>query len=192
MTSKPSMQSIRRSGVALVAMLALASGWLTPTSAAEIERDACRGFKWPVGDVLAVFEGNARAQTAGKERASAARLSIDRLYKLELPLQSDVTFVMPPAKAMLPAGARAGILKFSVSQPGRYRVALDATFWIDVLLDDAEVKPRDFSGDPGCKAPHKIVEYDLPVGGEYMLQLRGAAQEATTIAIVSAHQGGGM
>jgi len=70
-----------------------------------------------------------------------------------------------------------------VPQAGNYRISLDAPLWIDVLADAAALPARDFQGRPGCSAPHKIVEFELPGNTPLTLQFSGAQSATVRLAI---------
>jgi len=52
---------------------------------------------------------------------------------------------------------------------------LDQPFWIDVVAGSQLLTSKDFQGVPGCNAPHKIVEFDLPATSDLVLQISGAS-----------------
>ncbi len=60
--------------------------------------DACVDFKWDVSKERALFAGTPVALAAGKHASSAPAVVPDRLYKLELLNQDQVTFAAPPGK----------------------------------------------------------------------------------------------
>lgn len=133
--------------------------------------DPCDGFTWQVTQERALFGGAPQSLPAGKEGASAAPLVAGQLYQLQLVPQTEVTFVAAPGKKMLSDGAHAGLALIDIPAAGRYRVSLDSETWIDVVAGDHLVPSRDFRGQRGCNAPHKVVEFDLPRAGRYTLQL---------------------
>lgn len=159
----------------------LAASWIPAAPAAA----PCEGFKWDVADVRAIFAGEPLVLAAGRARDAAPLLETGRLYALQLAPQEAVSLIAPPAKKTLADGAAAGLARVRVAQAGRYRIALDLPFWIDVLADGESLPSLDFNGDPACSAPRKIVVYALPAG-EIWLQLSGHAGETVRLSVTAA------
>jgi len=84
---------------------------------------------------------------------------------------------------MLTDGAYAGIAVVTVPAPGSYRLAVDIPFWIDVVSEGALVKAKDFQGQQGCSAPHKIVEFELAGAQPFVVQLSGATADSVRLTI---------
>jgi hypothetical protein len=145
--------------------------------------DPCGGFKWDVAREHALFQGSATSLQAGKDAASAPSIATDRLYELQLSPQDTVNFVLPPGKKMLSDGAYAGLAAFAIHAPGAYRVSVDVPFWIDVIVGGKLTTTKDFQGQQGCDAPHKIVEYDLTDSQPLVLQVSGATKAAVRLTI---------
>jgi hypothetical protein len=68
---------------------------------------------------------------------------------------------------------------------GSYRVAVDMPFWIDVVSNGALVAAKDFQGQHGCTAPHKIVEFELVGTRPFFLQLSNAAADSVRLTITA-------
>ena len=145
--------------------------------------ETCAGFKWDVSKERALFAESAVPLAAGKDRMSAPAVVPNRLYQLRLTPQDHVAFVTPPARKMLADGAYAGIAVLKIPASGSYRVAVDVPFWIDVVSDGALVKAKDFQGQQGCSAPHKIVEFDLAGAQPFVVQLSGATADSVRLTI---------
>lgn len=110
-------------------------------------------------------------------------LLADHLFRLSLMPQPQVKFVGTPGRKILNDGAFAGLATFEVTAPGTYRIATDEPFWIDVVLDGQLVPSKDYQGAPGCKAPRKIVEFELPAAKNLVLQLSGATSTSSLVTI---------
>jgi len=54
--------------------------------------DPCAGFKWDITQERALFAGPATSVTIGKTAPGAPALQPDRLYRLQLTPQDQVTF----------------------------------------------------------------------------------------------------
>ncbi len=174
---------LRHAVPVVLSLLALAA---PPARAA----DPCDGFTWPVAQERALFAGSGTAITAGRDAAAAPSIEAAHLYQVQLAAQPAVTFAAAPGKKRLNDGAHAGLVRFSVQQPGRYRVAASVDVWIDIVGDGQLLPSRDFRGMQGCQAPHKIVEYDLPRAGAYLLQLSASAPQAAGITLTLAPTAG--
>jgi hypothetical protein len=159
---------------------------LAGVSTTSVLADApCTGFKWDVSKEHALFAGSAASLIAGKNTASAPAIATDHLYELKLTPQTQVTFALPPGKTMLTDGAYAGLATFRVATPGAYRVAVDVPFWIDVVADGRLVATKDFQGQHGCDAPHKIVEYELAAGQPLVLQVSGSTNAVVRLTVTA-------
>jgi hypothetical protein len=152
-------------------------------SAPALAADPCTGFKWDVSKEHALFGGSAVSLPAGRDAASAPTIALDRLYELKLTPQDQVAFALPPGKKMLTDGAYAGLAAFQVNAPGAYRVSVDVPFWIDVVADGKLVGTKDFQGQRGCDAPHKIVEYELAASQPFVLQVSGSTKAMVRLTV---------
>jgi len=152
-------------------------------SAAALADDGCLDFKWDVSQVRALFAGPAQSMPAGSDHKSAPALQLNRLYALKLLPQDGVGFVTKPGARNVLSPAYAGLATFQISQPGSYRVSIDSPFWIDVVAGGTLVPAKDFQGQHGCSAPHKIVEFDLPGARPLVLQLSNAVQDEIRVTI---------
>jgi hypothetical protein len=163
-------------------LLALLLGTLSATAWAE----DCVDFKWDVTQERALFATPATPLSAGMEAKSAPTVLLNHLYALKLMPQDQVTFAAMPGKKTPKAGANAGIVTFKLPASGSYRIAIDMPFWIDVVSNGALVAAKDFQGQHGCSAPHKIVEFDLAGTRPLFLQLSDAAPDSVRLTITAA------
>ena len=151
-------------------------------SAASAE-GRCTGFKWDISQELALFGGAEVAVAAGKTVAAAPAIGPSRLYELELAPQSQVVFAMTPGKNSAADGAFAGLARLTLDSPGRYRIAVDAPLWIDVVADGRLAVVTDFQGQQNCDGPHKIVEFDLSGARQFVLQISGSARATPRLTV---------
>jgi hypothetical protein len=142
-----------------------------PASAA----DPCDGFTWDVARERTLFAGSPQAATAadGIERAPA--MTMERLYELTLVAQGKVHFAAAPGKSELHQDAYGGLVRFRVPKDGLYRVSLDQPIWVDAVAGGTIVPSKDFRGQRGCSAPHKVVEFALSANQDLLLQFSNAA-----------------
>jgi hypothetical protein len=162
-------------------LLALLLGTLGATARAE----DCVDFKWDVTRERALFATPATPLSAGMGAKSAPTVLLNHLYALMLMPQDQVTFAASPGKKTPRAGANAGIVTFKLPASGSYRIAIDMPFWIDVVSNGALVAAKDFQGQHGCGAPHKIVEFDLAGTRPLFLQLSDAAPDSVRLTITA-------
>jgi len=166
--------------MSLIAQLALAAD------------DPCTRFTWDVSHELAVMSQVAQQIVAATRSSSdVPELQLDNLYEVKLADQSSVMFAATPGKPTLPDGTRAGLVRFSTSAAGRYRVAITSGHWIDVVDGQTSIKSHDFQGARGCERPRKIVEFDLPARRALTLQLSGASDTPVTLAITAVKSASG-
>lgn len=145
--------------------------------------DPCQPFKWDLSRERVLFAAPATKPIDGNATPPAA-FNPEQAVDIRLQPQANVKLPAPPAKPMLTDGAWAGFATFTVARPGRYRIALDAPFWIDVLDGRAALTSIDFGGPGGkCPPPHKIVVYDLPAGRPLTLQLSGATEPRVRVTV---------
>jgi hypothetical protein len=169
--------------VAISILLAVALGAISAKTFAE---EACVDFKWDVTQERELFAGTATPLSAGADSKSAPVMQLNHLYALKLMPQAEVTFAATPGKKTPSAGSNAGVLTFKLPASGSYRVAIDMPFWIDVVSNGALVAAKDFQGQHGCSAPHKIVEFELVGTRPFFLQLSNAAADSVRLTITAA------
>jgi hypothetical protein len=145
--------------------------------------DACVDFKWDVSKERALFAGTPMALTTGKDAKSAPVVAPNRLYKLRLLARDQVTFSASPAKKPESSTAYAGLAALKISMPGSYRIAVDLPFWIDVVSNGSLVAAKDFQGQHGCRAPHKIVEFELVGLRPFVLQFSSATNDSVLLTV---------
>ena len=178
-TSRMCAPASKFTHAAALAALCVSSLFIGAAHAAD---DPCAGFKWNVAHERQLFASSAQNLTAARDGSSLPAMEADRLYDLALTPQDQVQFPVPPGKKMLADGAYAGFARLHVPAAGTYRIALDQAFWVDVVDGVEPVRSADFTGQPGCRAPHKIVQYQLH-GGDYTLQLSGAVSAHVLITL---------
>jgi hypothetical protein len=122
---------------------------------------------------------------AGASPADAPAIALDRLYELALPPNSQVHFAATPGRSGS-TEAHAGLATLSLPSAGVYRVALDQPIWVDVIAHGAAIPSRDFQGRHGCRAPHKVVEFELPAGTPLTLQFSAADAASVRVAVLRA------
>ena len=145
--------------------------------------DPCAAFTWDVRHERALFENKPQLLTGGQALAAAPTLAADQLYQLELKAQSEVTFFEPPGKKRGDSGAYAGLAGLTVDTAGVYRISLDQSLWIDVIVNGTVVPAKDFQGRPGCNAPHKMVEFVLSARVPITLQFSGASVSTVKVTV---------
>jgi hypothetical protein len=148
-------------------IIALLFGVWAATAHAD---DPCAGFKWDVAPERALFAADARALSAVRDADSAPELASGQLYGISLLPQASVALRVPAGPKSSFAGAFAGFARLNIAAGGIYRVSLDQPGWIDLVGEQGVIPSSDFSGQRGCSAPHKVVQFTLPAG-RILLQL---------------------
>lgn len=115
--------------------------------------------------------GEAVPLIAATTPAAARRLVVPlgAARKLALAFGSGVEYAAPPERPDAGAG-KAGMIAFDVAKAGRYRVALSAGPWIEVVRDGKTAKSVAHGHGPDCTGIRKIVDFELSPG-RYVLQL---------------------
>ena len=90
-------------------------------------------------------------------------------------LLTDTDVTLPVAGKPQAAGTHAGLFALEVPVAARYRVALGAAAWIDVVANGAALPSVAHGHGPDCSPVRKMVDYDLKPG-RYLLQVSGAAR----------------
>jgi hypothetical protein len=169
-----------RMSLRLLLLFGAAFGFVAAPMLAHAD-DPCAAFTWDVRHERALFGQPARPLAAGQTTAASPILTTDQLYQLALSVQTQVTFTTPPGGKRRVEPAYAGLARLTVHESGVYRIALDQPVWVDVIAGGAVVAAKDHQGRPGCNAPHKIVEFQLPAGMPVMLQFSGG--EVATVKV---------
>jgi hypothetical protein len=154
-------------------------------SSAAAAGDPCAAFSWDVSRERALFGQVPQRVTAGATPADAPALSPDRLYELALVPLAQVHFAATPGKSPS-TEAHAGLATLSLPSAGLYRIAIDQSSWVDVIARGASIASRDFQGRPGCHAPHKIVEFELPAATPLTLQFSAGDAATLRVAVLRA------
>jgi hypothetical protein len=160
--------------------------WLPALCAAADAADPCTQFSWDVHRERALFASSPQALATGTEAAQAPPLAPERLYELALHPQASVQFASPPEKQRPAAAPQAGLASLTLESAGRYRIALDQPLWVEVLNGGSPIRSADFQGRPGCTAPHKIVEFELPAHQRLVLQFSGGNSERLRVTVTRA------
>jgi hypothetical protein len=147
--------------------------------------DACVDFKWDVSKERALFAGIPTALKSAKDSTSAPAIAPNRLYRLQLTPQEQVTLAVNPGKKAPAAGAFAGLATVTIAAAGAYRIAIDLPVWIDVVSGGSLLAAKDFEGQRNCSAPHKIVEFDLTGGQSYILQFSNGMRENILLTVTA-------
>jgi len=112
-----------------------------------------------------------RPLAAGRTATRATELTPGAAVAARLPSTRDVRYVVRPEK---PGGSvsHGGLFTFTVTAPGRYRVALGSGAWIDVLANGKPATSVAHGHGPDCTGIRKMVDFDLGAG-RYILQVAG-------------------
>jgi hypothetical protein len=183
--------SMRISGSWAIALLvsAVQASSAAQVPAAQVRGDPCAGFKWDVSPVRTLFATAGATLPAGKDAASAPGMVPNHLYRVILLPAGQVSFPVAPGKTSPGEGTYAGVFTLTVPAAGKYRIAIDSAFWIDVVANGTLVAASDYEGQHDCQAPRKIVEFVLDGKKPWVLQLSGASQAAVRLTITPASVG---
>lgn len=92
-----------------------------------------------------------------------------------------VAYAVPPGQHAA-SGASGGLFAFTVPAAGRYRVALGAGAWIDVVENGAAAVSVAHGHGPACTGIAKTVDFDLKPG-VHQLQVTGSKAATLTLMI---------
>jgi hypothetical protein len=147
--------------------------------------DACTDFKWDVSKERSLFATAPTPITAGTDAKTAPTVLPNKLYQIQLASQAGVKFALEPARKSRADSDHAGVATLKVPANGSYRISMDAPLWIDVVSNAALVSAKDFQGQHDCKAPHKIVEFELAAGQTVTLQFSSSAADSVRMTVTA-------
>ncbi len=118
--------------------------------------------------------GNAR----GLDRASLAPGKAAMVSLLPTP---SVHYPLQPEK---PGGSvsHGGLLGFTITEAGTYRIALGSAAWIDVVRNGRSLPSVAHGHGPVCSGIRKMVDFDLQPG-RYLLQIAGTEPLSTGVMV---------
>lgn len=151
--------------------------------------ETCSAYMMDVASELELFHEPAAEVQAGREAQGAPQIEPGKLYRVALRTQKEVRFVDSPGRRPEDPARPGGIVQFTVPEAGRYRVSVDANFWIDVMLEGVALKSLDFRSDRECAGPRKIVTFQLPAGAELAVQLIDATAPSVRLAVTPVPEG---
>jgi hypothetical protein len=183
-TGSEAMRVRRRAAAIAIGLL---SGLAATSTLAQESNPAagCASYDVDVSTELALLEKppvDVARTSAGDQ--SSTELVAGRAYALQLALQAETSFLVPPGRRMLDEGAFAGVARFAVSASGTWRISLDRNSWVDVVAPDGSlVESSRFGGRTDCPSLRKLVEFPLQPGLSYTLQLSGGTEPNTMVLI---------
>lgn len=121
--------------------------------------------------------------TAAAEATGAAALTVGQGARATLAPAATLRFGHPPQKPIEP-GTYGGLFALTVTRGGRYRVALGAGAWIDIVADARAVPSIAHSHGPACSPIRKMVDFDL-APGRYVVQIAGAKTSTLPLIVAS-------
>lgn len=117
----------------------------------------------------------------GSDAAGAPMLAIGGAARLALADAAAVRFAVAPGHVPAP-GSRGGMVALTVAAAGRYRVAIGAGAWVDMVGNGTALRSAAHSQGPACTGIRKLVDFDLQPG-RYLLQLSGNAQPTLAVLV---------
>jgi hypothetical protein len=137
----------------------------------------------------AALPANLAAWTPGASVAAAtdtkslasAQLPIGTRLEVMLAPSDDVRFMHRPGKPGEPM-SKGGMLGFTVTRPGTYRVALGTGAWLDVVSGTTALSSVAHDHGPACSGIRKLVDFTL-TPGRYVLQIEGSKDAATPVLV---------
>ncbi|MBI1360956.1 MAG: homogentisate 1,2-dioxygenase [Alphaproteobacteria bacterium] len=124
------------------------------------------------------------ASAADAKGLSAAAVQPGVAVNAALHPTRQVAYAAQPEK---PGGsvAHGGLLGFTISEAGTYRVALGSGAWIDVLKNGEAIDSSDHGHGPACSSIRKVVSFALQPGA-YVLQISANAGDRVGVLITRA------
>lgn len=157
----------------LLALLALP---LLVSAASPEAVPPCPGVAAPLPASLAAWQAGPVVTAA----SDGAALRLNTRTAVTLAEAAAVHYLLPPEHPGA-AGSRGGVLTFTVTRAGTYRIALGAAAWVDVVQGGKAVASVAHDHGPACSGIRKLVDFVL-TPGSYALQLSGSS--APTLAML--------
>ncbi len=137
----------------------------------------------PAGELAPWAQARAMPAAHTAAELPQATLAIGQAARLALAPAAETAYVLPPERAAPPA-TFGGMVRFSVAQPGTYRVALGTAAWIDVVAGGEAGASSAHGHGPACTGIRKIVDFALQPG-DYTIQLSGSAAPEATLLVAA-------
>ena len=113
-----------------------------------------------------------QAMTAIAAKATPAPIRIGTGVRATLLPATAVSYPVAPARRSK-AGTNGGLFAFDVARAGRYRIALGAGAWIEVVQGTRALTSVAHGHGPECSPVKKMVDFDLKPG-RYVLEVAGS------------------
>lgn len=117
---------------------------------------------------------------AGASAGAATALMLGTGARASLLPTRAIAYALPPHKPG-EAASNGGLFAFTAPAAGRYRVAIGAAAWIDVVRNGGALAASAHAHGPACSGIRKMVDFDLQPG-RYLLQITDKA--APTLALI--------
>ena len=169
------LTSLRHARRAWIAGL-LCSGTLAWGANAKAEQPSgCDGSKWPLTQEASAM------RTAGTPPAADTPVRADAsAYRLTLLDQAQAHLPKPPERPSRVTPSKAGYLRFERPAGATIQITISDAAWIDVIQDEAYVKPSAFTEARDCPGVRKSVRFRLaPM--PFVVQVSGTSSPAITL-----------
>lgn len=131
---------------------------------------------------MASWRTPAPLKAAGDRKVlKVAQLTPGQAVTFALLPTPQVSYPLRPEK---PGGSVSygGLARFTVDQPGTWRVALGSGAWVDVVKDDKAAPSIAHGHGPDCSGIRKMVDYSLTPGA-YTLQVAANGADSITLLV---------
>lgn len=135
----------------------------------------------PIAPVIPPELAGWRTMTPVDAGATPVPIRLGQGVRANLLPAADVSYPLAPAKPGA-AGTSGGVLAFEIARAGRYRVALGAGAWIDVVQGGRALASVAHGHGPDCSPVKKMVDFDLKPG-RYLLEVAGAPSPTLALMI---------
>ena len=125
--------------------------------------------------------GSPGASVSGDARA-VERVRVGSFARAMLLPAASVTLPVAPGKPAA-AGTSSGVFAFEAPAAGRYRVALGAPAWLDVVRGGKALTSVTHGHGPACTGIRKTVDFDLKPG-RHLLQIVGSPTPGIDLMVV--------
>lgn len=141
-------------------------------------RGGCAQYALDIREELAAMKEMPRRVTSLTERGVIPPIGPSRQpLSVTLHHSGSVALTTVPRRE----GPNAGLIPVVIPEDGRYRVSADSAIWIEVVRGSVRVEPVRFEMQTGCAALFKVVEYQLPQGVDYWIELSGNTSMVTIL-----------
>lgn len=172
------------SRIGFLARAVLAGLALSSSPLARANPGGCADYALDLGEEFAIWTQTSAIPVAQAPAQEPPKLALGRKYALAFQPHDTVTFARPPERAPKEAGTFSGIVTFTPTEEGLYRIAISQAAWIDAVQGGKAVATESFEGRQSCNTIRKVVTFRLKAE-KAIIQVSGSPKDAAFVMITT-------